>query len=61
MTSVVIHAHCYQPPREDPFTGLVPVERTAAPFHDWNARITDESYLPLANARDLTAKAHVNL
>ena len=61
MTSVVIHAHCYQPPREDPFTGLVPVERTAAPFHDWNARITDESYLPLANARDLTARARINL
>jgi alpha-amylase/alpha-mannosidase (GH57 family) len=61
VTSVVIHAHCYQPPREDPFTGLVPVERTAAPFHDWNARITAESYLPLATARDLTANARVNL
>ncbi len=61
MTSAVIHAHCYQPPREDPFTGLVPVERTAAPFHDWNARITDESYLPLATARDLAARARVNL
>ena len=61
MSSVVLHAHCYQPPREDPFTGLVPVERTAAPFHDWNARITDESYLPLATARDLTARNRVNL
>ncbi|HYW52066.1 MAG TPA: DUF3536 domain-containing protein [Gemmatimonadaceae bacterium] len=61
MTSVVIHAHCYQPPREDPFTGLVPVEPTAAPFHDWNARITDESYLPLCTARDLTARARINL
>ena len=61
MSSAVIHAHCYQPPREDPFTGLVPVERTAAPFHDWNARITDESYLPLATARDLAARARVNL
>ncbi len=61
MTSAVIHAHCYQPPREDPFTGLVPVERSAAPFHDWNARITDESYFPLATARDLTVHARVNL
>ncbi len=61
MTSVVIHAHCYQPPREDPFTGLVPAERTAAPFHDWNARITAESYMPLTHARDLAANAHVNL
>jgi alpha-amylase/alpha-mannosidase (GH57 family) len=61
VTSVVIHAHCYQPPREDPFTGLVPAERTAAPFHDWNARITAESYMPLTHARDLAANAHVNL
>jgi len=61
VTSVVIHAHCYQPPREDPFTGLVPVEHSAAPFHDWNARITHESYLPLSNARDLTARARINL
>ena len=61
MSSVVVHAHCYQPPREDPFTGLVPVERSASPFHDWNSRITDESYLPLATARDLTANARVNL
>jgi alpha-amylase/alpha-mannosidase (GH57 family) len=61
VNSVVIHAHCYQPPREDPFTDLVPVERSAAPFHDWNARITDESYLPLANARDLVARNRVNL
>jgi alpha-amylase/alpha-mannosidase (GH57 family) len=61
VTSVVIHAHCYQPPREDPFTGLVPVERTAAPFPNWNARITDESYLPLATARDLSARSRINL
>ncbi|MCC7051835.1 MAG: DUF3536 domain-containing protein [Gemmatimonadaceae bacterium] len=61
MSSVVLHAHCYQPPREDPFTGLVPVERTAAPFHDWNARITDESYLPLTTARDIAARNRVNL
>jgi alpha-amylase/alpha-mannosidase (GH57 family) len=61
VSSVVIHAHCYQPPREDPFTGLVPVERTAAPFRDWNARITHESYLPLAHARDLTSQTYTNL
>ena len=61
MTSVVIHAHCYQPPREDPFTGLVPVERSASPFPNWNARITDESYLALSTARDVEANARVNL
>jgi hypothetical protein len=45
--SVVIHAHLYQPPREDPWTGLVPAEPTAAPFHDWNQRITEECYRPI--------------
>ncbi|HEX9892272.1 MAG TPA: DUF3536 domain-containing protein [Gemmatimonadales bacterium] len=46
--SVVIHAHLYQPPREDPWTGQVPQEPTAAPFYDWNERITSECYRPLA-------------
>ena len=58
---VAIHAHCYQPPREDPFTGQVPVEPSAAPFHDWNARIVDECYAPLAQARDLDGQMRVNL
>ena len=58
---VTIHAHCYQPPREDPFTGEVPVEPTAAPFHDWNARIADECYARLADARDLAGHRRVNL
>jgi alpha-amylase/alpha-mannosidase (GH57 family) len=49
--SVVIHGHFYQPPREDPATGLVPVEASAAPDHDWNARITRQCYAPLAAAR----------
>jgi len=43
---VVVHGHLYQPPREDPWTGRVPVEPSAAPFHDWNERITAECYAP---------------
>ena len=49
--AVVIHGHVYQPPRADPRTGIVPVEPTAAPFHDWNARINHECYRPNAFAR----------
>ena len=47
---VVVHGHLYQPPREDPRTGEVPVEVSAAPFHDWNERITEECYRANAHA-----------
>ncbi|MGQ0539164.1 MAG: DUF3536 domain-containing protein [Gemmatimonadaceae bacterium] len=43
-TSVVIHGHFYQPPREDPWLDEVEAEPTAAPFHDWNERIERECY-----------------
>ena len=50
---LVIHAHFYQPLRVDPFTGRVPVEPSAAPFHDWNARIEAECYRPNAERGNL--------
>ena len=46
--SSVIHGHFYQPPRDDPRTGIVPVEINAAPDHDWNERIERECYAPVA-------------
>ena len=51
--SVVVHSHFYQPPRENPWTGVVDPEPTAAPFHDWNQRIESECYGPVGNARVL--------
>ncbi len=41
-----VHAHFYQPPREDPRTGKIPVEPGAAPYPNWNERIYHECYLP---------------
>jgi hypothetical protein len=45
---LAVHAHFYQPSRLDPWTGLVPEEPSAAPYHDWNARVHAECYRPNA-------------
>lgn len=49
--ALVVHGHFYQPPRENPWTEEVPREATAAPFHDWNDRVTAECYRANAFAR----------
>lgn len=43
-----IHGHFYQPPREDPFSGVIPDEPGAFPFKNWNERIHKECYIPNA-------------
>ena len=51
--TLIVHGHFYQPPRENPWTEAVAAEPSAAPFHDWNERITAECYRPNGWARIL--------
>ncbi len=53
--AVCIHGHFYQPSRENPWLGEVEVQRSAAPHHDWNERVTTECYAPNTAARILDA------
>ena len=41
------HLHLYQPPREEPWLGLVTNEWSAWPYHDWDERIAAECYRAL--------------
>lgn len=50
---LIVHGHFYQPPRENPWLGIVERQESAHPFHDWNERIAAECYTPNAFARIL--------
>ena len=58
-TTLAVHAHFYQPPRENPWTEEVQREPSAAPYHDWNGRIAVECYRPNAFARIVDAEGRV--
>jgi alpha-amylase/alpha-mannosidase (GH57 family) len=51
---IVVHGHFYQPPRENPWTGAIDAQPSAAPFHDWNERVHAESYRPNSLANIIT-------
>jgi hypothetical protein len=46
--SLCVHGHFYQPPRDNPFDDEPFSEPDAAPYENWNARITAECYQPNA-------------
>ena len=49
--TICIHGHCYQPPRLDPWLEEFLAEPSAAPYLNWNERISRECYSPMAWAR----------
>jgi alpha-amylase/alpha-mannosidase (GH57 family) len=56
---VVVHGHFYQPPRENPWLETVETQPSAAPFRDWNARVTAECYAPNTAARRVDAQNRI--
>ncbi len=57
---VCIHGHFYQPPRDNPWLESIERQESAAPFHDWNERITAECYRPNAFARVLDSSGKID-
>ena len=58
---ICVHGHFYQPPRENPWTGEVDAEPSAAPDHDWNERISKECYEANTHAPVLNPKGEATL
>ena len=58
-TYLCIHGHFYQPPRENPWLGVVEAQPSARPHHDWNMRITRECYGPNGRARILGEEGRI--
>jgi alpha-amylase/alpha-mannosidase (GH57 family) len=56
---VCVHGHFYQPPRENPWLETVEVQDSAAPYHDWNERITSECYAPNGASRITNKKNEI--
>jgi hypothetical protein len=56
---ICIHGHFYQPPRENPWLDIVEVQDSAAPYHDWNERITRECYAPNTRSRVLDERSRI--
>ena len=56
---ICIHGHFYQPPRENPWLETVEIQESAAPWHDWNARISAECYSRNAASRILNEQGYI--
>ena len=56
---IVIHGHFYQPPRENAWLDQIEIQESAAPYHDWNERISQECYAPNGVSRILNESGKI--
>ena len=53
-TDLILHGHFYQPPRENPRTGIIGKQLSASPYVDWNERIYSDCYNANVHSRYLS-------
>jgi len=58
-TTLILHGHFYQPPRENPLVDIIPQQPSAKPHADWNERIYDDCYRANAFSRYLDGYGHI--
>jgi alpha-amylase/alpha-mannosidase (GH57 family) len=56
---ICIHAHFYQPPRENPWLEAIEIQDSAYPYHDWNEKITAECYASNSASRNLDDEGRI--
>jgi len=56
---LTVHGHFYQPPRENPWTGMIELQESASPNHDWNERIAEQCYSPNGVSRILSPNGRI--
>jgi alpha-amylase/alpha-mannosidase (GH57 family) len=56
---ICIHAHFYQPPRENAWLEAVELQDSAYPYHDWNERVAAECYAPNSASRILDGDGRI--
>ncbi len=56
---ICVHGHFYQPPRENAWLEKVEYQDSAAPYHDWNERISRECYGPNGASRILSDERRI--
>ena len=58
-TSLILHGHFYQPPRENPWLEAIEQQDSALPAHDWNERINNECYNPNSVSKIVDSKNQI--
>lgn len=56
---ICVHGHFYQPPRENAWLEEIEIQESAAPYNNWNDRITSECYHPNGFSRILNERGKI--